>query len=127
MTLTERMAEYTVDYRIENRSDAVKAARLNFLDAVGCIMAGTMTKQFQLVKEYAGLYRTISQAGILGFEGRVDAGHAAMAHAVAAHACDFDDMCTHLNGHPSAVVVPVVLALEELYEKKGRELSLIHI
>ncbi|MFD2441020.1 MmgE/PrpD family protein [Paracoccus kondratievae] len=40
--------------------------------------------------------------------------HAALVNGTAAHALDFDDCSTTMGGHPSAPVVPVVLALAEL-------------
>lgn len=121
MTLSEKMAAYVMEYKIDKVDCARQAAECNFLDAVGCIIAGTVTGQFELAREYAAKYSSIKESLIWGWEGMTEAGHAALAHAVAAHACDYDDMCVYLNGHPSAVIVPVVLALGDRLDKVARE------
>lgn len=122
MTLSEMMSDYVAEYKAAQNQCAYEAAKLNFLDTIGCIMAGTVTSQFHLAKNYAEKYSGIKESSILGTDEMVYAGHAALVHSVAAHACDYDDMCVHLNGHPSAVVVPVVLALGERYNKKTEEI-----
>lgn len=122
MTLSEKMAAYVIEYEIDKDDCAREAAKCNFLDAIGCMIAGTVTDQFKMAKEYAAKYNSIKESLILGSEEKTEAGHAALAHAVAAHACDYDDMCVYLNGHPSAVIVPVVLALGDRLGKMGWEM-----
>lgn len=117
MTLTEKMAAYAAEYRIDRNDCARRAAKDNFLDTIGCIIAGTVTGQFQLARKYAEKYSSIKESRIWGGEGMTEAGHAALAHAVAAHACDYDDMCIYLNGHPGALIVPVALALGDRLDK----------
>jgi len=116
MTITEKMAAYVMEYGSSKEDLAMQAAKCNFLDTVGCILAGTVTSQFELAREYAAKYGSMKESLILG-GGMTEAGHAALAHAVAAHACDYDDMCVYLNGHPSALIVPVVLALGDCLDK----------
>ncbi len=122
MTLTEQMAAYVTDYSIDNDEGAAQAARYNFLDTVGCTIAGTVTGQFELARQYADKYNGVKESMVLGSAAMTEAGHAALAHSVAAHACDYDDMCVCLNGHPGAVIVPVVLALADRLDKTGREM-----
>ena len=61
------------------------------------------------------------ESSILGTGGtRCKAAFAAMANAVSAHCRDYDDMSASLNGHASAVLVPVVLAMGERHHISGK-------
>ena len=56
-----------------------------------------------------------------GLHHRVDAAVAALAWGTLSHAIDFDDSCPALGGHPSVVLLPVVLALAYRQRAGGRD------
>jgi 2-methylcitrate dehydratase PrpD len=59
-------------------------------------------------------------ATVLATGERADARHAALVGGASAHALDFDDVDDAMIGHPSAVLVPTVLAVGEEVDATGR-------
>ena len=62
------------------------------------------------------------QAGIFGRSERLDAVNAALINGISSHVFDFDDTDLLTAVHPSAPVVPTVLALAEFKSVSGRDL-----
>jgi 2-methylcitrate dehydratase PrpD len=57
--------------------------------------------------------------GVLASGGRAQATQAALINGTAAHALDYDDVADSIKGHPSAVLVPTVLAVAEEVDASG--------
>ena len=96
----------------EHGEQAYRRARDAVLDTVGCALAGSDSAPARAVQSSIGAWGTGS-AAILGKSVRVPAPWAALANGTAAHALDFDDCDAPANSHPSAVLVPALLALGE--------------
>ena len=88
------------------------------LDTVGVALAGAAEPAARAVQK---LVRT--QGGdacaVLGAGARASASGAAFANGTAAHALDYDDMCFVSLAHPSAPLVPAVLAAGEIAASSG--------
>ncbi|MBO9513273.1 MAG: MmgE/PrpD family protein [Variovorax sp.] len=91
--------------------DVAEILRNAFIDTVACFFSGreeAVTRAaFALARRRGGA----REARVLLGDERLGAMDAAFVNAVSAHALDYDDMA--LNGHPSVVLVPALLACGE--------------
>jgi len=101
--------------------DAVEVARHCVLDWLGCALAGSTEPAARILRDVLDT----GEAGTCSLVGRTDraaARTAAVVNGTAGHALDFDDTHTTLMGHPTAPVLPAVLALAEERSATGAEL-----
>ena len=64
--------------------------------------------------------RTLGPCSVWGTPSHASAPDAALANGTAAHALDYDDMCFVSLAHPSAPLVPAIVAAGELADASGR-------
>jgi 2-methylcitrate dehydratase PrpD len=70
--------------------------------------------------EFEGSSAPDGRCSVWGTESRGSAADAALANGTAAHALDYDDMCFVSLAHPSAPLVPAVLAVGEMAGANGQ-------
>jgi len=100
-------------------ADARARAAAAVLDTVGVTLAGASEPASLIVQQVVaaeggdacGVFGTAVRAGMSG---------AALANGTAAHALDYDDMCFVSLAHPSAPLVPAILAAAESEGLSGR-------
>ena len=97
---------------------AVAVARKGYTDCVGVLLAGANDHAPQILK--AVLAPRGGAATLLFGPDRAPGPDAAWINGTAAHAYDFDDVA--LKGHPSAVLVPAILAEAQELGASGREM-----
>lgn len=99
---------------------AARIIRNGFIDTVGTMIAARDEPVVSVVRAYAESRRSNAREAsvLLGGE-RLPAQDAALVNATAAHALDYDDVA--LGGHPSAVLVPALLAEGEAIGASGAE------
>jgi 2-methylcitrate dehydratase PrpD len=89
------------------------------LDTVGVTLAGASEPASRIVRDMVA-----AEGGdacvVFGTPVRASAGGAALANGTAAHALDYDDMCFVSLAHPSAPLVPAILAAAEVSGATGR-------
>lgn len=96
----------------------VRAAGLrSVLDTLGVTLAGTAEPVVRIVA--AELAGTAGPATLLGLGRATGAPEAALVNGTAAHAIDYDDVHSHVRGHPSACVLPAALATVEYAGSTG--------
>ncbi len=120
--VTARLARYVVSARPEDLPEPVwKEARRAVLNWVGCAVGGARTETVELALQALAPFAGPAQASLLGRRERLDGLHAALLNGISSHVHDFDD--THLKTviHPSAPVLPALLALAELRPVSGRD------
>lgn len=96
-------------------------AKVAILDTVGVTLAGSREEGPALLLRVPGL----QEAGpslVFGHGVRTSALNAALVNGTSAHAMDFDDVNIALGGHPSAPMVPALMALAEMTGATGRDL-----
>jgi 2-methylcitrate dehydratase PrpD len=100
----------------------VRAAQDRLLDTLGVALAGASSDAGQIARRRAVAWGGPTEAGLFGENLRVPAPMAALVNGTYSHALDFDD--THLPSilHPSAPLVPAVLAQAESRGASGRDL-----
>lgn len=99
--------------------DNVKA---RVMDTLGICLAALPLPEADAVRRMATDVGGRAEASAVGVKERLPVGGAAFVNGSLAHSLDFDD--THLPSilHPSATVVPTVLAVAESHAVEGREL-----
>lgn len=120
--VTRTLARYIVDSSYADIPPAVKheAARA-LLNWAGCAIGSSRHETVECalgaLVEFAGA----PQAAILGRRERLDILNAALINGISSHVLDYDD--THARAvHPSAPVLPAILALAEWRRFSGDEL-----
>jgi len=100
--------------------EAARIVRAGFVDAVATMIAGRDEPVVGIVRQIVAARRSAAdEARVLFGTGRASAADAALINATAAHALDYDDVA--LGGHPSAVLVPAVLAEGEHLDASGAD------
>jgi len=122
MDITRTLARYLVNARYEDLPAAVRheAARA-LLNWLGCTIGSsrheTVERALAAVQPFSGP----PQAVVLGRAERLDIMHAALVNGISSHVLDFDD--THARAiHPSAPVLPALIAYAEWRPITGRDL-----
>ena len=93
----------------QHPQQAVERAKAAVLDTLGCILLGINTQVTNIAHRASSCW---GQEGsqIIGMDIKHPAPWAALIHGTAAHAFDFDDYTFIANDHPSAVMLPALLA-----------------
>jgi len=111
--------------------DVVHLGKKSILDGLGLALAGSVAKSGERVRRHLqGLGCADGVASIIGTPMRVPARFAAFANGTAIHADDYDDTqlavakdrVYGLLTHPTAPVLPAVLALAEQGGRSGKDL-----
>ncbi len=101
--------------------EARERAKLAILDCLAALLGGVEEDSAVIVRSHLERLGGEPEALVVGGSRRLPAEAAAMANGVAAHAIDYDDMSPPMNGHPSAPLVPVLLALGALQGATGSQ------
>jgi 2-methylcitrate dehydratase PrpD len=115
---TERLARFIAESS-SSPSAVAEAAEKHIADTIGVLLAGTREPVVAAVLgELVRVFRPETDppdlgATLLGLRARATVTDAALVNAVAAHAIDYDDVHSHVRGHPSACVLPAALAASE--------------
>lgn len=121
-TLLSQLAEFGVGLEIgdigSTRTETLKSRVLDILGI--CLAAGSLDTS-QAIKRYAREIGGVGESSAVGVTDRLPAAQAALVNGVLAHSLDYDD--THLPSvlHPSASVIPAVLAVAESEQVSGAE------
>jgi 2-methylcitrate dehydratase PrpD len=102
--------------------EILRDARRRVTDIVGIALAASGMEPARIVGAVIEGWGGEEQAGVIGRSERFPAASAALLNGTLAHSLDYDD--THLPSvlHPSAAVVPAVLAAAEAAGATGRDL-----
>lgn len=120
MTIAEQLAEFAHDLTLADMPPAVIASvKDRVMDTLGICVAATSSDAAMAAR---GLLRESAAAGpctVIGEGQRQPASLAALVNGTCAHSLDFDD--THLPSitHPSAMLVPAILAQAEACSASG--------
>jgi 2-methylcitrate dehydratase PrpD len=114
---TTRLGDFIVNARPP--SEARARAAIAMLDTVGVSLAGAAEPCSRIVQAAVAAEGGHACA-VFGARMRAGAGGAALANGTAAHALDYDDMCFVSLAHPSAPLVPAILAAAETIGASGR-------
>lgn len=120
--LWERFGRLAVD---EVPSEVAAVAGHSILDWFGCALAGSREPLSAILR--AELSSQAGHCTLIGTEQRADRYRAALINGAAGHALDFDDSSGVMGGHPSAPLVPALLALCEAEGRTGADLLVAYV
>ncbi|MGH9357064.1 MAG: MmgE/PrpD family protein, partial [Terriglobia bacterium] len=106
---------------------AVHWAKMAILDTVGVTLAGSREESTEIVERVLGTSPVGGPCTIFGRDRRTRCLDAALINGTAAHVLDFDDCSDTLGGHPSAPIVPALVALAEEMDASGRDVLLAYV
>jgi len=124
VTLAEKLAAWVAGLRFEDLPEAVvDSAADRVMDILGICVAGRGSDAGRAARGLAAEWGGRPEAQLAGEPDRLPAAAAAMVNGTYSHALDFDD--THLPSivHPSAPMVPALLAQAEAAAADGRSLT----
>ena len=109
LDITRQTANFVASLKPSDLPDRCReAARIGIIDCVGVMIAGAAEHPVRIV---SAMFATSTQndgAPEIPAGRNLAASDAALVNGVAAHVLDYDDVA--LAGHPSAVLVPAILA-----------------
>src|SRR5258706_7596349 len=122
---TELAAKITATTFDDLGPRALHYARMGLLDTLGVGIAGAQEDAAVIARKIAG---TATGPGtVWGTERHAEILDAAFLNGIAANVLDFDDCTDNLGGHPSAPVLPALLALGEKLQAGGRAVLTAYI
>lgn len=120
-SLTAELAGFVSGLALADVPMAAQAvARTGFADCFGVMIAGAREPVVSLIDRELTAADGADQASLIPSLARRNVADAALVNAVAAHVLDYDDVT--LDGHPSAVLVPAILAQAEALQSSGSEM-----
>ncbi|MFB8267505.1 MmgE/PrpD family protein [Streptomyces sp. NPDC055955] len=118
--LAECVASLTYD---DLPPTVVRLAKQCVLDTLGVAVAGASQPAVQLTWETMHGEAAAGPCTVLGVDRRTGGATAALVNGIAAHALDYDDLqMDAMGGHPSAPLLPAVLAAAEGAGTSGRDM-----
>ncbi len=125
MGLTRAIGEFTAGFGFRDvPAEAVAIVHTGFTDCVGVMLAGLNEPVSRIVIDtVAASPRSNDRAAFLDIDAK--APDLALAYGTAAHAHDYDDVA--LSGHPSAVLVPAILAEAHEVAADGRAMIAAYV
>ncbi len=120
--LTARLGAFVAEAAHESLAPELqRTIRNGFIDTVAVMFAGRHEPVVRIARQWiASRQGDLKQAHVLLGDDWASARDAALVNGVGAHALDYDDV--GLQGHPSAVLVPVLLAEGERLGASGAQL-----
>ena len=100
---------------------AIHWAKVGILDTVGVALAGALEDTARIPANVLLRGGSGGASLVFGANARASALDAALVNGTAAHALDFDDMTNNLGGHPSAPILPALIALADETGASGRD------
>jgi len=112
--ITRKLAIFSSGLRYRDLpGNVILVTKQCVLDGLGVMLAGSRDPLAAKLIGFARSEGAYPQSTVLGFGDRLSPSQAALVNGSAAHALDYDDVLRPLHGHPTAAVLPVVLALGE--------------
>ena len=117
--LAIQLARFAAEARVP--PEIRHSTKIRVLDTLGICLAANAQRLGDGVAQLVGGWGGRQEAGVVGRPGRYPSAQAALVNGTLAHSLDFDD--THLPSvlHPSASVVPAVLAMAEAAGRTGAD------
>ena len=123
MTITERLSDFIAESSLEKMPlEVISLTKRAMIDTLGVALAGSLEPAGKSIIAFVDKCGCRPAAGVIASKVRSCSPLAALANGTVAHALDYDDFQFDFQGHTSAVLVPVVLALGEETRASGRSI-----
>ncbi len=128
MTLATQLAQRITALRYEDLpAEAVRWAKISLVDTLGCAFAGVDEDGPRIARKVLTGGRDNGPSLIWGTSEYTLPLEAATINGTSAHVLDYDDCNNALAGHPSAALLPAILALGEEIGASGRDVILAYV
>ena len=125
MNITKHIGEYVTGADIEDfPPDAIEAAKGAIMDCLACMLAGSQETLSDILCRYVAAENSTPAASVVSRGFRTTAANAALVNGAMAHALDYDDITQITKTHPTAVLLPVALAVTEEFGASGKDMLL---
>lgn len=125
-TLTQHYADALANWQaLAVPAAALEVARLGFTDCAGVMLAGRGEHVVQRLLNHVLAQGAHPVSRLADGGARASMAQAALVNATAAHALDYDDFA--FSNHPSAVLVPVVMAAADAVGASGRCMAMAYL
>lgn len=121
MDVTGRLAEWAAGWNGAASETARRWARDAIYDTVACMIAGAGDEGASRLRSTISGWGA-GAATVVGSPHPASAPWAALANGTAAHLLDYDDNIHYAMTHPSAVILPALLALAEEIDASGSDI-----
>lgn len=120
MGILSKLSTWIVDIGPDDISkEAIGNAKTAILDTIGVTLAGSMEESGKIITEFIKKVGGEQVSTVIGQCLKTSPQNAALANGTMAHALDFDDVSYTFCGHPSAPILPAVLATGEYVHASG--------
>ena len=127
-TLAHQIAERIHALRYEDLSAAaLEWTNHAFIDTIACSLAGMAEDAPHILMAVPGIAEAPGPATIWASDRKTSVLDATLVNGTASHALDYDDVSGVMGGHPSAMLVPSMIALGESLGSSGRDLALAYV
>jgi 2-methylcitrate dehydratase PrpD len=124
-SLARALAEFTATTRYEALpAGSIRTAKVGLVDCIGVMIAGSNEAPVRILRDTLCQGDGVAEAAILFSEARCSAPNAAWVNGAAAHVLDYDDFA---RGHPSAVLVPAILAEADAVGSQGKDVLAAYV
>jgi len=121
MQVTEKLARFAVETSYRSfPKPVIHQAKRCFLDLLGVALGGSKQPLGNILVKLAKDFGGKPQATVLGYGLKTNVMNAALVNGAIAHALDYDDTHIYSIGHPSAPVIPAILAVAEWKGLSGK-------
>lgn len=125
--LTYDLAQFVASLKLSDvPTEAIGVARMGFADCLAVLLAGSREPVSRAVKASIEMDAPKGPASVFLGAPRLNAQSAAWINGTSAHALDYDDVALK-GSHPSAVLVPAILAEAETLDAPGDAMLLAYI
>jgi 2-methylcitrate dehydratase PrpD len=126
--VTERLANFVTETRWNNLpNDVAYQAKRSLVNFFAVALTGCRNETIEIALASLASFSGGKQATLIGRRERIDALNAAFLNAAAANVLDFCDTHVPTAIHPTAPLLPALLALGELQRVSGRDLLLAFV
>jgi 2-methylcitrate dehydratase PrpD len=122
VTVTDELAQFIRQTTYSDLpSDVIHQAKRCFLDWMGVTLGGCRSPLASILLELVQCSGGNQQSTIIGAGCKTTSLQACLVNGSASHALDYDDVHMGVLLHPSAPVIPVIMALGEAGHRNGRD------
>lgn len=123
MSISQEIAKKITEINYATLPEAaVSAAKIAILDTLGVTIAGASDPSAVIARRVLNVAHSSGDSVSFGTGYTMSCLDAAFINGIAAHALDFDDCSDTMGGHPSAPIIPALIALGEQLGANGQEI-----
>lgn len=123
MKITKKLSSFVIEKKYGDFPDsAISQAKRCILDGLGTTLSGSIHPGTKILTDFIKGQGRSDEATILGSGYKTSMANAALINGMMCHVMDYDDTSWVMRGHPTAVLLPAILAIAESTHAKGKNI-----